>query len=79
MIEKSIVFCCQLGVMSLRDSDIAIKKRLEKEAQRNYRDNNDFRDYMHREYKPDVPKGTRNNRDLTPGEMRDAWNEFNNN
>ncbi|VVH60537.1 hypothetical protein BAZOLSSOX_1741, partial [uncultured Gammaproteobacteria bacterium] len=51
-------------------------KREEKKAQKEYKTNKDFRDYMHREYKPDIPKGLTRNRDLTSSEMRDAWLEY---
>ena len=51
-------------------------KREEKKAQKEYKTNKDFRDYMHREYKPNIPKGLTRNRDLTSSEMRDAWLEY---
>jgi hypothetical protein len=49
-----------------------------KEAEREFRTNPDFRDYVHKNYKPDVvtPDGKTQNPDLTPEQIKEAWDEW---
>jgi RHS repeat-associated protein len=49
-----------------------------KDAEREFRTNPDFRDYVHKDFKPDVvtPDGKTSNPDLTPEQIKDAWDEW---
>jgi RHS repeat-associated protein len=53
-------------------------ERETKEAERALKKNQDFRRWFHREYKADQvsPKGGRNNPDLMPEQVRDAYQEW---
>ena len=53
-----------------------IFERRAKTAQRALNTNNRFRDFTHRRFKPGVPKGAMNNRNLTPEELVEAFEEF---
>jgi hypothetical protein len=49
------------------------------EAKENLEKNKDFRRWFHKKYKKDnkCPKGDRNNPDMDPDEIIDAWDEWN--
>ncbi len=49
-----------------------------KEAEGQLRQNKDFKDFFHRNYKPTqvTPKGGKTNPDLSPEEVREAYDEW---
>lgn len=53
-------------------------KRKAKDAEKAFRTNKDFRDFVHRDFKPDVktPGGGSSNPDLSPRDLVDAAEEF---
>lgn len=61
-----------------KDDAAKVVEREEKEAERALKNNQDFRRWFHREYKADqvTPQGTRKNPDLTPEQVRDAYQEW---
>jgi RHS repeat-associated protein len=59
----------------LRECRTIFERRV-KTAQRAYRTNRKFRTFLHRDYKPGLPKGPLNNRNANPNELIEAYEEF---